>query len=297
MKGAFVGGWYFGIDRPLCFVWYRAPMEMKYIDAHCHIQFEQYKEDDVALIGQMKEQGVAGIVVGVDLESSKKAIALAEKYEHLYAAVGLHPNYESDEWYEVSKYRGLARSSRVVAIGECGLDYFRPTEVNEEVKEKQKEILNDQISLAVELDKPLIIHCRPSSVKATEGKPSYDAYQELVVILKEAKATYPKLRGDIHFFVGGVEEANALIALDFALSFTAVITFARDYDAVICAIPLTSILTETDAPYVAPVSRRGKRNDPLAVIDVALKIAEIRGEDPETVRVTLLANAKRLFSL
>ncbi|MEK7144720.1 MAG: TatD family hydrolase, partial [Patescibacteria group bacterium] len=248
-------------------------MNVRYVDAHCHIQFEQYAEDDIELIEQMKRKGVAGIVVGVDLESSKKAIALAEKYEHLYAAVGLHPNYESDEWYEVSKYRGLARSSRVVAIGECGLDYFRPTEVNEEVKEKQKEILNDQISLAVELDKPLIIHCRPS-------KGSQDAYQDLIPILKEAKIKHPTLRGDIHFFVGGIAEASALIELGFTVSFTAVITFARDYDAVIRAIPLTSILTETDAPYVAPVSRRGKRNDPLAVIDVALKIAEIRGEDP-----------------
>lgn len=92
-------------------------------------------------------------------------------------------------------------------------------------------------------------------------------------------------------------EAEALIALDFTLSFTAVITFARDYDEVIRAVPLTSILSETDAPYVAPASRRGKRNDPLAVIEVVAKIADIKGEDPETVRATLLANAQHLFSL
>lgn len=265
-------------------------MNVKYVDAHCHIQFEQYAEDDTALIERMREEGVVGIVVGVDLESSKKAVALAEKHEHLFASIGLHPNRESDEWYDVAQYRELAKTSKVVAIGECGLDYFRPIEVNEEIKRKQKAILNDQIALAVELDKPLIIHSRPS-------KGTMDAYHDLIEILKEAKTTHPTLRGDIHFFVGGVAEAEALIELGFTISFTAVITFTHDYDEVIRAIPLMSILSETDAPYVAPASRRGERNDPLAVVEVALKIAEIRGEDPETVRQMLFANAERLFSL
>lgn len=265
-------------------------MNVKYVDAHCHIQFEQYAEDDTTLIERMCEEGVAGIVVGCDLESSKKAVALAEKYEHLYAAVGLHPNRVAEEKFNEEEYRMLAAHPKVVAIGECGLDYFRPTEVNDEVKRKQKAILNDQIELAAELDTPLIIHCRPS-------KGTYDAYQDLITMLKEAKAKYSNLRGDIHFFVGGIEEAEAFFALDFTISFTAVITFARDYDAVIRAVPLTSILSETDAPYLAPASRRGQRNDPLAVIDVVAKIAEIRGDDPETVRQTLLANARRVFVL
>jgi TatD DNase family protein len=265
-------------------------MKVKYVDAHCHIQFDQYAVDQEEVIAKMSEEGVVGIVVGCDLESSKKAVALAEKYEHLYASVGLHPNHESDEWYETEKYRELAMSAKVVAIGECGLDYFRPTEVNDEVKKKQKNILNDQIMLAAELDKPLIIHSRPS-------KGTQDAYHDLIEILKKAKIEHPKLRGDIHFFVGDVAEAQALIELDFTVSFTAVITFARDYDAVVQSTPLTSILSETDAPYVAPKSRRGERNDPLAVRDVVLKIAEVRGEDPETVRITLLQNAKRLFAL
>jgi TatD DNase family protein len=124
-----------------------------------------------------------------------------------------------------------------------------------------------------------------------------DAYIDLIEVLRAAKAEYPTLRGDIHFFVGGVAEAGALIALGFTISFTAVITFARDYDDVIKSAPLGSILSETDAPYVAPLSRRGARNDPLAVQDVVAKIAEIRGEDFEVVRQTLLANAKRLFAL
>ncbi|MSU74202.1 TatD family deoxyribonuclease [Candidatus Kaiserbacteria bacterium] len=265
-------------------------MEARYIDTHCHIQFDQYKEDDVMLIERMRGESVVGIVVGCDFESSKKAVALAEKYEHLYASIGLHPNRENDEWYEIEKYRELAQSKKVVAIGECGLDYYRPTEVNEEVKKKQRAILNDQIVLAAELNKPLIIHSRPS-------KGTQDAYQDLIEIVREAKITYPKLRGDIHFFVGGITEAQALIELGFTISFTAVITFARDYDEVIRSVPLDSILSETDAPYVAPLSRRGTRNDPLAVIEVVEKIAEIRGEDLESVRAALLSNAKRLFSL
>jgi TatD DNase family protein len=263
---------------------------MRYFDAHCHVQFEPYDSDREVLIERMKGEGVGGLVVGVDYESSKKALALAEKHEHLYAAVGLHPNYEKNEWYESEKYRELAKHPKVVAVGECGLDYFRPSEVNEEVKKKQKNILHEQIALAARLDKPLIIHSRPS-------KNTQDAYTDLIEILTKAKEKYPNLRGDIHFFVGGVEEMRALTGLGFTISFTAVVTFARDYDEVIRVAPLASILSETDAPYIAPASRRGERNDPLAAIEVVEKIARIRGEDPEMVREALYINAKRLFAL
>ena len=273
-------------------------VNMKYVDAHCHIQFEQYASDDTKLIARMRTEGVVGIVVGVDHASSRKAIALAENNDHLYAAVGLHPNRIQAESFDESVYRALAVHSRVVAIGECGLDFYRSTEVNDvvpvvnevELKQAQKEVLQKHIALAAELDKPLIIHARPS-------KGTMDAYQDLIGILKKAKTKHPNLRGDIHFFVGGVEEAKELFALGFTVSFTAVITFARDYDEVIRTVPLTSILCETDAPYVAPAARRGQRNDPLAVIDVVSKIADIRSENLETVRTALLANTIRLFAL
>jgi TatD DNase family protein len=265
-------------------------MQAKYFDAHCHIQFGQYDTDREEVIQKMQERGVAGVVVGCDLESSKKAVELAEAHENLYASVGLHPNHEAHEWYEAENYRSLAKSAKVIAIGECGLDYFRPEDANEEVKKKQKRMFWDHIELAVELENPLIIHSRPS-------KGTQDAYQDLIQILKEAKQKYPNLRGDIHFFVGGVAEMRALTALGFTCSFTAVITFARDYDEVIRTIPLDMILAETDAPYVAPLARRGQRNDPLAVEDVAAKIAEIRGENLELVRAALVANVERLFNL
>jgi TatD DNase family protein len=268
----------------------------KYVDAHCHIQFEQYEEDDSMLIEQMRNDGVAVVVVGVDYESSKKAVELAMKHEHLYASVGLHPNRTELEPFHIWNFQELAKSSKVVAIGECGLDYYRlptnkPACSAEATKEKQKEILQKHIELAVEIDRPLIIHARPS-------KGTMDAYTDLIEILEEAKATHGEaVRGDIHFFVGGIIEAKALIALGFTISFTAVITFARDYDDIIKAVSLTSILSETDSPYVAPISRRGQRNDPLAVIDVVTKIAEIRGEPLEHVRKILLDNSRRMFAI
>jgi len=265
-------------------------MNTRYIDTHCHLQFEQYAHDREDIIEQLREPGIAAIVVGTDLESSKTAVVLAESHEHLFASIGLHPNRENDEWYKASVYRSLAQSHKVVAIGECGLDYFRLEAADEERKKKQKLLFNDHILLAAELDKPLIVHARSSNS-------TKDAYQDMITILKEAKSKYPNLRGDIHFFAGSVNEAETFIALDFTISFTAVITFAREYDEAIRAVPLASILAETDAPYVAPTSRRWKRNDPLAVKEVVAKIADIRSEDPETVRATLLTNARRLFAL
>lgn len=263
-------------------------MEVKYIDAHCHVQFEQYDADRDALIAHMREQGVVGIVVGCDYESSQQAVELAKNHEHLFASAGHHPNHT--EAFNEEGIRELLSHPKVVAVGECGLDYFRPAEVTEEVKEKQKELFKKHIALATEFDKPLIIHGRPS-------KGTQDAYQDLIAILNEAKATYPSLRGDIHFFVGGRAEAEALIALGFTVSFTAVITFARDYDDVIKSVPLASILSETDSPYVAPASRRGERNDPLSVVDVVAKIAEIKGQELEMIRIALLANAQRMFEI
>ena len=266
-------------------------MELKYVDVHCHVQFEDYESDQTEILERMKENDVGGIVVGVDRASSEKALALAERHEHLWAAVGLHPNRVGFEPFDTDRYRTLANHPKVVGIGECGLDYYRPAEVNDEVKRAQRKARAAHIDLAVDVNKPLIIHARPS-------KGTQDAYHDLIALLSEKKEEYAdRLRGDIHFFVGGVAEAEKLFALGFTVSFTAVITFAHDYDEVIRTAPLGCILSETDAPYVAPASRRRERNDPLAVEEVVARIAEVRGEDPEKVREALLSNARRLFSL
>lgn len=263
-------------------------MSENYFDAHCHIQLEDYEHDQPEILARMREEGIIGLVVGVDESSSRKAVALAAQHEHLYAAVGLHPNRVTNEKEDLTVYEELANDPKVVGIGECGLDYYRPTTLTDEVKENQKAALRAQIRLAAALDKPLVIHSRPS-------KGTQDAYRDLIALLKEEKVIRPNIRGDIHFFVGGIAEMEEFIALGFTVSFTAVITFARDYDDVIRATPLESILSETDAPYVAPASRRRERNDPMAVADVVATIAEIRKEDPEIVRKALLENAKRLF--
>lgn len=264
-------------------------MTTRYIDAHCHVQFEQYDADREEVLARMQEEGIKAVVVGCRMRSSEDAVALAEAHEHIYASIGHHPN-EAAETFDVARYRALAKHPKVVAIGECGLDYYRPTDVTDDAKRTQKDLFKQQIALAAGLDKPLIIHARPS-------KGTQDAYQDVLAELTKAKAAYPNLRGDMHFFAGGVTEAQAFVALGFTLSFTAVITFAREYDAVLRAVPLESILSETDAPYVAPLSRRGQRNDPLAVKEVVATIARVRGEDEEAVRKALVANAERVFAL
>jgi TatD DNase family protein len=237
----------------------------------------------------MEEQGVGGLVVGVDEESSAAALELVRPSGSLWASVGLHPN-SAHEFTDIEPYRQLAKDPRVVAIGECGLDNYRP-EDPEVTKTKQLEVFEAHVALAGETGKPLMIHARPA-------KGTNDAYRDLIDILTSAKKEYGDgFRGNIHFFVGGVEEARTLIELDFTLSFTAVLTFARDYDDVVRFVPGTHILSETDSPYVAPAPNRGKRNDPRAVIRVVEAIAGIRNEDPETVRVDILQNARKLFSL
>ncbi len=266
-------------------------MEMRYFDAHCHPQFVQFDADRDAITGKMAEAGVGGIVVGCDAASSRAACTMVQKHDFLYASVGQHPNHETDEAFDEHLYRNLLMYPRTVAIGECGLDYYRPEAVDDELKKKQKALFLRHIHLAGQTKRPLIVHARPS-------KGEQDAYEDALDLLTDAKKQYgDDLKGDFHFFVGNEEIARRAAEIDFTMSYTAVITFARDYDETIRSIPLSHLLSETDAPYVAPASRRGQRNDPLAVIDVVQKLAEIRGEDKEVVREAVLQNAERVFRL
>jgi len=265
---------------------------MKYFDSHCHIQFPQYADDGAELLGRMKAEEVGGLVVGVDIGSSKRAIEAAVNATGilpLYAAVGLHPNHD-DEPFDREAYRTLATHQKVVAIGECGLDYYRPDDA-ESAKGLQKTVFEGHLALSIETGKPLMIHARPA-------KGTMNAYHDLIDMLRTYKGEHgDRLKGNVHFFVGGVEEARALAELDFTMSFTAVLTFTADYDEVIRYLPLDRILSETDSPYVAPAEHRGKRNDPLAVRQVVGALARIRGEDEEVVREATVTNAKRLFGI
>ena len=262
----------------------------EYIDIHSHIQFSAYDEDRAEVVARMRREKIAAIVVGTDAETSAQAVRLAEKNEHLYASIGLHPNEAQKESFNDEFYRNLLSDGKVVAVGECGLDYFR-TEGTLANKKTQRELFARHIALAAEADKPLMIHCRPSAG-------TMDAYEDALAILSDEIAERgERVRGNVHFFVGTPEIAEKFFALGFSVSFTGVITFARDYDDTLRRAPLERIMAETDCPFVAPVPFRGKRNEPAYVKEVVKKIAEVRGEDFEQVRSALADNARNMFRI
>jgi TatD DNase family protein len=255
----------------------------KYFDIHSHLNFSDYDNDWDEVIQRLKDTETYTIVVGTDFESSEKAVQLAEENKDIYACIGIHPvDNPHKEWNE-EKFVSLVTHSKVVAVGECGLDFFHADK--EKDFERQKNLFLEQVNFALKFDLPIMIHSR-------------SAYPELLEILEPLKKEYrEKLRGDVHFFAGNVPEAKRFIDIGFTLSFTGVITFTHDYDEVIKSLPLEMIMAETDAPFVAPVPYRGKRNEPSYVSEVVKKIAEIRGEDFETVQKTLVANALRVFKI
>jgi len=272
-------------------------MTFKYIDVHCHPNLGELKKDQSEVIATMREEGAMGIVVGVDLESSREAVRLAQEYEHLWACVGLHPNYTQKEKFDTDAFTELLKQDKVVGVGECGIDYFRQSAgVGEEVgsgwKEKQWKVFKQHVELSLGCDKPLMIHCRPS-------KGSMDAYEEVAEYfesLKKQKAG-EKLRGNMHFFVGDIRVAKRFWSLGFTTSFTGVLTFTHDYDKVVREAPLEMLLTETDAPYAAPVPHRGEVNQPEYVRYVTHAIAHLRGISEDEAEQAILKNAERVFGL
>ncbi len=274
-------------------------MESSYIDIHSHLNASDFDQDREVVIAQMKAANVSTITVGTDMATSRQAIKIAGMGEGLWATVGIHPTETlptKEEWKELEK---MATEPKVVAIGECGLDYFERItkgellEVSENTKinkEQQKDLFIRQVALAIEIDKPLMLHCRPSTG-------SQDAYLEVLEILRTYRLVAPNLRGNAHFFAGNLDTAKQFTELGFTVSFTGVITFVRDYDDVIKNIPLEMIMVETDAPFVSPVPYRGKRNEPTYVVEVIKKIAEIKNQPLATVVQAVLATAHRSFQL
>ena len=260
-------------------------MNFQYFDVHSHIQDSAFDADREAALGRMKELGMGAFVVGVDRKFSEDAIELAKKHENLWAVIGQHPTDNTVEAFNWDLYKTWAEEAKVVGIGECGLDYFH--ELDPEKRDAQKDLFETQLHLAAEVAKPVMVHIRPSKGSRT------DAYWDALDILDQ----FPDVWGNIHFFAGDWEVAQEYLRRGFTLSFTGVITFAKEYDEVIKKMPLESILSETDCPYVAPVPHRGKRNEPAYVSEVVRRIAEIRGESLETVQKALVANARRVFRL
>lgn len=240
----------------------------------------------------MKDEGVFGICVGTDMKTSEGSIELTKAHPNLFASVGLHPTH-ADDGFDIDSFSKLASKERVVAIGECGLDYFRK-EFSLEEKNKQEETLRRQIDLSIDKKLPLMIHCRPSVG-------SMNAYEDLLSILRgyEGKDLNKSVKpfGNIHFFVGNIEIAQKFLDLGFTMSFTGVITFTNDYDEVIRYLPMDSIMTETDSPFVAPAPFRGKRNEPVYVKEVVSRIAVIKNLPEDEVKKAIIRNADRVFKV
>lgn len=260
-------------------------MTINYFDIHSHLNFSQFDEDRDEVIEEMRKQGIATICVGTDKKTSEEAIELASAHPHIYATVGVHPT-DVETGFEKTYLHDLAQNARVVAIGECGLDYYRIKSGDAEAKKMQKELFHKQIELARDLRLPLMIHGRPKGG-------SMDAYEEILEVLKE----YEGISGNVHFFVGTTQIAKQFIELGFSLSFDGPVTFSRDYDEVITYIPSDLIMAETDAPFAAPVPHRGTRNSPLYVKHVVEALADIRGTDREEFREKTVENALRIFNI
>jgi len=273
-----------------------------YIDSHTHAHFAAFENDWKEVIDRALAQGVWLVNVGTQYDTSARAIEVAHEYkEGVYATVGLHPIHTEKSYHDVKElgaedtakeftsrgedfdydaYKKLALDEKVVAIGECGLDYYR---LGEETKEKQIETFLKHIELAKEVGKPLMIHCR-------------NAFGDLIDLLTTHHLLLTK-PGIVHFFTGTPEDARRLLDLGFSFTFGGVITFARDYDESIKLIPLERILSETDAPYVAPMPYRGKRNEPAYVVEVVKKLAELKGVSVEEMERQIFENARRIFGL
>lgn len=258
----------------------------RYIDIHSHLHFDRYDEDREEVLRRMKDAGVSTISIGIDSLTSGQEVSLAEANDHVYASIGLHPDDSHEQFDDVrSVFEKLVESKRVVAIGECGLDYSRIEGNLDSAKGLQRDNFEAQIDFAVEHQLPVMIHSR-------------DSVEDTLSILESKKREYgDRLRGNAHFFTESVESARRYFDIDFTISFTGVITFVDDYDEVVRYAPLSKIHAETDAPFVAPVPHRGKRNEPTFVMNVYDHIARIRGEEKEVVRSALVSNALRDFKL
>ncbi len=275
---------------------------MKFIDIHSHVQFVAYEADRDAVMMRAKEADTAMINVGTQKDTSKAAVELAHKYPEIaWATIGLHPIHTSKSFHDkkelgdeakdfVSRgeefdydyYLELGKDEKVIGIGECGLDYYRLTR---ETQIAQRVAFEKQIELALELQKPLMLHIR-------------NAYEDALQVLDATRYTSRATRiGDIHFFAGDWKIAQEFLKRGFTLSFTGVITFADQYDEVVKNTPLDMILTETDSPYITPVPLRGKRNEPVNVQYVVKRIAELKNLPVEEVAEQVIQNAKRVFGI
>ena len=237
----------------------------------------QFDADRHDVLARMQDADMGGLIIGVDYETSRAGLELAKAHDFLFAAVGLHPNDNPDEEFDTDKYEALARDPKVVAIGECGLDYFRSS------GEGQAARFEAHIALAKKLNKALIVHCR-------------DAHEDCSSILQKTGISefVPVI---IHFATLTAAQAQTYLDFGCYLSFPGPVTFTDMYDDSIRLCPIDKLLIETDSPFAAPAPHRGKRNEPAYVIEVARKIALVQGVSVEEVTKAAVTNAERAFGL
>ena len=276
------------------------------IDTHCHLDFPEFADDLDAVIQRAVAAGVDRIItIGTSLDSSRAGIELANRYSNVYATVGLHPTSIRENTPEfIEELKQLAQHPKVVAIGECGLDFYRlpdddksdlvetafgsitlsgiETELRiDSLKAAQAAAFEQQLELAAQLEKPVVIHQR-------------DSWSETLDVLKQYS-----VKAVLHCFTGGVAELNEVLALGYHVSFTGIATFknAADVRAAAKMVPADRVMVETDAPYLAPVPNRGERCEPAYVRLTAEAIAKERGVSLDDFARTTTANAERFFGL
>lgn len=256
-------------------------MTLQLIDSHCHLDVEQFDEDREAMLARAAEAGVVAMVVpGITEADMPRVLAMADRYAPIYVGVGIHP-HEVLNWHDgtMDRLREWVKHPKVVAIGEIGLDYYY-----DYPRDKQLDVIRQQIRFAREVGKPIIVHNR-------------DAHGDTLQVLKEELD--PAIGGVMHCFSGSLELARACIKLGMVISFAGPVTFknAHNLQDVVKQLPLEHLLIETDSPYLAPTPHRGKRNEPAFVAEVAKKLAELHGVSVEAIAEATTANTRRLFRL
>ncbi|MBQ6894334.1 MAG: TatD family hydrolase [Clostridia bacterium] len=249
-------------------------------DTHAHLNDERFDDDREELIMSLKSNGVGAYCeIGYDVESSKRAVSLAQKYDFVFAACGVHP-HDTQNLCEkdMESLKKLLESPKAVALGEIGLDYY----YDNSERDKQRVWFDRQLKLADEIKKPVVIHTR-------------DAMADTIDILKANSNN----TGIIHCYSGSKESAKILLDMGYYISFAGPVTFKNASTALEVAafVPDDRILIETDSPYLAPVPYRGKRNCPVYVCEVAKRLAEIKGKTIEEIEAISFENAKRVYRI
>ncbi len=257
-----------------------AALSGRWIDSHAHLDMEPFDRDRPEVLNRAWEQGFAAVItIGIDLESSRRAIALAGEHPRVWATVGIHP-HEAGAFApeQIAELRGLARNPKVVAVGEVGLDFYR----NYSPHTRQKECLRNLIRLAREISRPLVIHDR-------------EAHEEILGILREEQAQ--EIGGVFHCFSGDWALARRCLDLNFFLSITGALTYKKGslLEEVVRKAPIGALLLETDAPYLAPLPFRGKRNEPVHLLHTAARMADLRQVPLEELSRIVYENSCRAF--